>query len=98
LIEVHHYRFFIMVSVSVNRILIVLLSISTASIAQVPDDLPIDDATRQYLESLSPEKLNAILEIYQQALVGQFPASPEVIEAQELYWSYNRSPPFYPTR
>jgi beta-glucosidase len=87
-----------MVSVSVNRILIVLLSISTASIAQVPDDLPIDDATRQYLESLSPEKLNAILEIYQQALVGQSPASPEVIEAQELYWSYNRSPSFYPTR
>jgi beta-glucosidase len=87
-----------MVSVSVNRILIVLLSISTASIAQVPDDLPIDDDTRQYLESLSPEKLNAILEIYQQALVSQFPASPEVIEAQELYWSYNRSPPFYPTR
>jgi beta-glucosidase len=87
-----------MVFVSVNRILIVLLSISTSSIAQVPDDLPIDDATRQYLESLSPEKLNAILEIYQQALVGQFAASPEVVEAQELYWSYNRSPPFYPTR
>jgi beta-glucosidase len=98
MIEVHYYQFFIMVFVSVNRILIVLLSISTASIAQVPDDLPIDDATRQYLESLSPEKLKAILEIYQQALVGQVPASPEVIEAQELYWSYNRSPPFYPTR
>lgn len=87
-----------MVFVSVTRILVALLSISSVAIAQIPDDLPIDDATRQYLKSLPPEKLNAILKIYQQALAGQVPASPEVIEAQELYWSYNRSPPFYPTR
>lgn len=87
-----------MAFVSVTRILVALLSISSVSIAQIPDDLPINDATRQYLESLPPEKLAAILEIYQQALAGQVPASPEVIETQELNWSYNRSPPFYPTR
>lgn len=87
-----------MALVSVTRILIALLSFSFVSIAQIPDGLPIDDATRKYLESLSPEKLSTILEIYEQAIAGQVPASPEVIEAQELYWSYNRSPPFYPTR
>jgi beta-glucosidase len=83
---------------SVTRILIALLSFPLVSIAQIPDGLPIDDATKQYLESLPPEKLSAILEIYQRAIAGQIPASPEVIEAQELHWSYDRSPPFYPTR
>jgi beta-glucosidase len=87
-----------MAFVSVTSILIALLSFPFVSIAQIPDGLPIDDATRQYLESLPPEKLSAILEIYQRAITGQVPASPEVIEAQELYWSYDRSPPFYPTR
>jgi hypothetical protein len=75
-----------------------LLCFSSGSRAQIPDDLPIDEATRQYLESLSPEKLQGILAIYQQALDGQTPASPETIAAQERYWAYNRSPPFYPTR
>lgn len=83
---------------SVTRILVALPSISSVSIAQIPDGLPIDDATRQYLESLPLEKLSKILKIYQQAIAGQVPASSEVIEAQELFWSYNRSPPFYPTR
>ena len=81
-----------------TRILLALLPLAFLSHAQIPDGLPIDDATRQYLESLSPEKLAAILKIYQQGIAGQTPASAEVIEAQELYWSYNRSPPFYPTR
>lgn len=62
------------------------------------DDLPIDDATKQYLESLPPDQLAAILEIYNKGLKGQTPASPDVIEAQELRYSYNSSPPFYPTR
>lgn len=81
-----------------TRVVVALLFISSVSIAQIPDGLPIDNATRQYLESLSPEKLAAILKVYQQALVGQVPASLEIIQTQELYWSYNRSPPFYPTR
>lgn len=87
-----------MVFLHAAKILFALLSISSFSSAQIPDDLPINDATRKYLESLPPEKLNAILKIYQQAIAGQVPASPEVIEAQELHWSYDRSPPFYPTR
>jgi len=87
-----------MAFISVTQILVALLSIFSISIAQIPDGLPIDDNTRQYLESLPPEKLNKILKIYQQAIAGQVPASSEVIEAQELYWSYDKSPPFYPTR
>ncbi|XP_014550271.1 glycoside hydrolase family 3 protein [Bipolaris victoriae FI3] len=86
-----------MAFISATRILLVLSSIFSLSYAQIPDDLPIDDATRQYLESLPAERLANILKIFQQALDGQVPARPEVIEAQELYWSYNRSPPFYPT-
>jgi len=81
-----------------TQILLALLPLVSFAHAQIPDGLPIDDATRQYLESLSPDKLAAILKIYQQGVAGQTPASAEVIEAQELYWSYNRSPPFYPTR
>lgn len=81
-----------------TRILLVLLSTFSLSSAQIPDGLPIDDATRQYLESLPAEKLTKILKIFQQAIDGQVPATLEVIEAQELYWSYNRGPPFYPTR
>lgn len=86
-----------MVIFVVTRTLVALLSISSVSIAQVPDDLPINDATRQYFESLPPEKLTAILKIFQQALAGQVPASPKVIETQELYWSNSRSLPFFPT-
>jgi beta-glucosidase len=87
-----------MTFVPLTWILLASLPFASLSFAQIPDNLPIDDATRQYLESLSPEKLAAILKIYQEGVVGQVPASAEVIEAQELYWSYNRSPPFYPTR
>ena len=79
------------------RAVVGLLFISV-SIAQIPDGLPIDNTTRQYLESLSPEALAAILKVFEQALSGQTPASAEVIQAQELYWSYDRSPPVYPTR
>ncbi|KAG9197701.1 hypothetical protein G6514_001128 [Epicoccum nigrum] len=86
-----------MASLLVTRILLVFLSISSLSFSQIPDGLPIDAATRKYLESLPPERLTRILEIFEQAVAGQVPASPETIEAQELYWSYNRSPPFYPT-
>jgi beta-glucosidase len=87
-----------MAFLSVVRVLFALLSISSVSIAQIPNGLPIDDATRKYLESLPLEKLAAILKVYEQAIADQVPASPKVIEAQELYWSYDRSPPFYPTR
>lgn len=82
---------------SAIRAVVGLLFISV-SIAQIPDGLPIDNTTRQYLESLSPEALAAILKVFEQALSGQTPASAEVIQAQELYWSYDRSPPVYPTR
>lgn len=83
---------------SVTRILVGLLSTSSFSSVQIPDGLSIDDATRQYLEFLSAEKLVKILAIFQQAMGGQVPALPEVIEAQQLYWSYDRSPSFYSIR
>jgi beta-glucosidase len=65
---------------------------------QVLDSLPIDDGTKKYLESLPSDQLEAILKIYGEATAGQVPASADIIEAQELRWSYNHSPPFYPTR
>lgn len=77
---------------------VTLCCLISFSFAQNLDDLPIDDATKEYLESLQPDQLAAILEIYNKALKGQTPASPDVIEAQELRYNYNSSPPFYPTR
>ncbi|KAI0528353.1 glycosyl hydrolase family 3 N terminal domain-containing protein [Xylaria digitata] len=82
---------------TVRRVLLWSLSLASVAVAQLPDDLPIDDATRKYLESLPPDKLQALLKIYEQAIAGQVPASPETIEVQELNWSYGRSPPVYPT-
>jgi hypothetical protein len=82
---------------SVRR-LVSLMTLFAAAAAQVPGNLPVDQATKQYLESLSPDKLAAILKIYEQGLAGQTPASPDLIAAQELTWSYGRSPPVYPTR
>ncbi|GKT50518.1 putative beta-glucosidase M [Colletotrichum spaethianum] len=38
-----------------------------------------------------------MLRIFELALAGQVPASPDVISAQELAWSYGHSPPVYPT-
>ena len=87
-----------MVVLSTLRRLSAFALLLSAAVAQLPANLPLDDATKQYLLSLPPDKLAAILKIYQQAISGQVPASPEVIEQQELYWSYNRSPPVYPTR
>ncbi|KAK1573015.1 glycosyl hydrolase family 3 N terminal domain-containing protein [Colletotrichum navitas] len=82
---------------SIIRYLPAFALLLSATVAQIPPDLPIDGPTRQYLETLPPDKLAAILKIYEQAIAGQIPAPPELIEQQELYWSYERSPPVYPT-
>ncbi|WQF79039.1 Putative glycoside hydrolase, family 3, glycoside hydrolase family 3 domain, immunoglobulin [Colletotrichum destructivum] len=82
---------------SITRLLSAFLLLLSATVAQIPRDLPLDDATKQYLETLPPDKLAAILKIYEQAIAGQIPAPPELIQQQELYWSYDRSPPVYPT-
>ncbi|RGP70095.1 glycoside hydrolase family 3 [Fusarium sporotrichioides] len=73
------------------------LALAAIATAQIPDDLPIGEAERQYLEGLPPDKQAAILAIYQQGITGQTPASADVIQEQELYWSYEQSPPVYPT-
>ncbi|KAF5258060.1 hypothetical protein FOXYS1_11387 [Fusarium oxysporum] len=78
--------------------LLSFLALFAIAAAQIPGNLPIDEAEKQYLESLPPDKLADILKIYEQGIAGQYPASPDVIEAQELIWSYGQSPPVYPTR
>jgi hypothetical protein len=87
-----------MIVLSIIRHISAFALLFSATVAQIPPNLPVDDATLQYLESLSPEKLAAILKIFEQAISGQVPAPPELIEQQELYWSYEMSPPVYPTR
>ncbi|KAG4272603.1 beta-glucosidase [Fusarium proliferatum] len=77
--------------------LVSLLTLFAVAAAQIPGNLQIDDATKEYLASLPPKKLAAILKIYEQGTAGQSPASTDVIAAQELTWSYGRSPPVYPT-
>ncbi|PCD31408.1 hypothetical protein AU210_011062 [Fusarium oxysporum f. sp. radicis-cucumerinum] len=77
--------------------LLSFLALFAIAAAQIPGNLPIDEAEKQYLESLPPDKLAEILKIYEQGIAGQYPASPDVIEAQELIWSYGQSPPVYPT-
>lgn len=77
-----------------------LLAISGFVAAQkpaIPSDIPLDEATRKFLESLSPEDLAAILEIYQEATAGQVAASSELITQQELSF-YGKSPAVYPSR
>nr|RBQ92251.1 hypothetical protein FVER53263_11749 [Fusarium verticillioides] len=86
-----------MLILSLSRFLLSVVSLAIIATAQSLDDLPLDPGTKRLLESLSPEKQAYILKMYGTALVGQVPASPDVIEAQELTWSYGRSPPFYPT-
>ncbi|RBR18125.1 uncharacterized protein FIESC28_06191 [Fusarium coffeatum] len=73
------------------------LALFGTAVAQIPSDLPIGDREKQYLEGLPPDKQAAILEIYMKGIEGQIPASPDTIAAQELNWSYGRSPPVYPT-
>ncbi|KAF5240364.1 hypothetical protein FANTH_9624 [Fusarium anthophilum] len=82
---------------SISRLLVSVVSLGTIAAAQSPQDLPLDDGTRRFLEALSPEKQADILREFGKAIAGQVPASPDVIEAQELNWSYGRSPPFYPS-
>ena len=86
-----------MTVLSVPR-LISFLALFATAVAQIPSDLPIGDRERQYLEGLPPDKQPAILEIYMKGIEGQVPAPPDTIAAQELNWSYGRSPPVYPTR
>lgn len=83
---------------SISRLLSALFLLSPATVAQIPSDLPVDDATKNYLETLPPDKLAAILNIYGHAIAGQVPAPPELIQQRELDWSYEWSPPVYPTR
>ncbi|KAF5671691.1 glycoside hydrolase family 3 [Fusarium heterosporum] len=85
-----------MAVLSVSR-LVSFLAVLGIAAAQIPGNLPIGEAERQYLESLPPDKLAQILEIYDQAITGQHPASPDVIKKQELNWSYEHSPPVYPS-
>lgn len=91
-----------MAILSFTRLIVYVLClvsfVSLADAQQIPDDLPLDDATRAYLESLPPDKLEAILAIYLKGLEGQIPAPASVIKQQELIWSYGRSPPVYPSR
>ncbi|KNB13474.1 hypothetical protein FOXG_20824 [Fusarium oxysporum f. sp. lycopersici 4287] len=84
-----------MAVLSVSHLLSFLALFAIAA-AQIPGNLPIDEAEKQYLESLPPDKLAEIFKIYEQGIAGQYPASPDVIEAQELIWSYGQSPPRIP--
>lgn len=87
-----------MLVLSISRLFASVFSLGTIAAAQTPHDLPLDEGTRRFLEVLPPEKQADILREFGKALAGQVPASPDIIEAQELIWSYGRSPPFYPTR
>ncbi|KAF5577600.1 glycoside hydrolase family 3 [Fusarium pseudocircinatum] len=82
---------------SISRLLVSVVSLGIIAAAQSLQDLRLDDATKSFLDLLSPEKQADILREFGKALAGQVPASPDVIEAQELTWSYGRSPPIYPT-
>ncbi|CAG2009783.1 unnamed protein product [Fusarium graminearum] len=86
-----------MLVLSISRLFASVFSLGTIAAAQTPHDLPLDEGTRRFLEVLPPEKQADILREFGKALAGQVPASPDIIEAQELIWSYGRSPPFYPT-
>ncbi|RKK66573.1 putative beta-glucosidase M [Fusarium oxysporum] len=86
-----------MLILSISRLLASVLPLGVIAAAQTPHNLPLDDATKTFLQGLSPEKQADILRVFGKALAGQVPASPDVIEAQELIWSYGRSPSVYPT-
>lgn len=79
---------------------LLLLAVSGFAAARkprIPDDIPLDKATRDYLELLSPADLAAILEIYQEATVGQVAAPTELITQQEVSF-YGKSLAVYPSR
>lgn len=79
---------------------LLLLAGSSFAVAQrpeIPDGIPLDKATRDYLESLPTDELAAALEVYQEAIASQVPAPPELITQQELSL-YGKSPAVYPSR
>ena len=79
---------------------LLLLAVAGFAVAQepkIPDDIPLDKATRDYLNSLSPGDLAAILEVYREATAGQVAAPTEFITKQELSF-YGKSPAVYPSR
>ncbi|GKZ63055.1 hypothetical protein AnigIFM49718_010786 [Aspergillus niger] len=77
-------------------LLLVGSSLAIAQRPEIPDDIPLDKGTRDYLESLPPDELAAVLEVYQEAFAGQVPAPPELITQQELSL-YGKSPAVYPS-
>ncbi|UZP36626.1 hypothetical protein NXS19_004442 [Fusarium pseudograminearum] len=81
-----------MLILSISRLVALVFSLGTIAAAQTPHGLPLDEGTRRFLEVLPPEKQTDILREFGKALEGQVPASPDIIEAQELIWSYGRSP------
>jgi beta-glucosidase len=86
-----------MARLSLITLSVLALSALVAGQATIPDGIALDDATRKYLESLSPEDLAAILKVYSEATIGQVTASPELITRQELSF-YGKSPAVYPSR
>ncbi|KAF5970389.1 glycoside hydrolase family 3 protein [Fusarium bulbicola] len=63
---------------AISQLLVSVVSLGTIAAAQSPQDLPLDDGTRRFLEALSPEKQADILREFGKAIAGQVPASPDM--------------------